>query len=208
MSRRSPPPGSGADRLLARADRVLGGLEHQLTVVAGLLVFAMMWFVVAEVLSRRLLNAPIHGHLDLVELTMVVFAFLGIAHCQRGGGHVRMKLVVARLQGRSRWVMEAGSIVLALVVVGVLVKTTGDHFWRAWVVGDSTIDVQLPTWPSKLIPPAALATLWMRLLLQLWGYVRLVARPELTPLAVPVTPLVDEVGAGGGDRADEGEAGA
>jgi len=203
MNQGSRRPEKGAARLLWRADRILGALENQLTLLAGVFVFAMMWFVVAEVLSRRLLNAPIYGHLDLVELSMVVFAFLGTAHCQRTGGHVRMKLVVTRLRGRSRWGLEAASIVLALVVVGILVKASGDHFWRAWTAGDSTIDAQLPTWPSKLIVPLALSTLWMRLLLQLWAYVRLVARPGLTPLAVPAGPSPGDAGDGDDLGADE-----
>lgn len=192
MDRHDRRARSSADTFLRSADRVLAALENRLALLAGIVVFAMMWFVVAEVVGRGALNAPIPGHVDLIELSMAAFAFLGIAECQRVGGHVRMKLLVARLEGRVRWIVEAASILLVLVVVSVLIKATGDHFWRAWVVGDSTIDMQLSTWPSKLITPVALATLWLRLTVQLWGSARLVVRPDLAPLAVPPVSLVPE----------------
>src|SRR3990167_275574 len=186
------PSERGSEAVLRRADGVWSRLESALNLAAGVCVFVMMFFVVAEVASRRLLAAPIPGYLDLIELSMATFAFLGIAYCQRLGGHVRMDLLLSRLHGRARWLMEAASILLVLVVVSTLVKATGDHFWRAWALGDSTIDMELPTWPSKLLTPAALAVLWVRLLLQLWGYVRLAIHPDRSPVSVPITDRLRE----------------
>ena len=60
-------------------------------------------------------------------------------------------------------------------------------------MGDSTIDIRLPTWPSKLIIPVALSLLLLRLLMQVYGYARLVADPSREPVAVPVIEKVEEV---------------
>ena len=40
----------------------------------------------------------------------------------------------------------------------------------ACLSGDSTIDINLPTWPVKLIVPIMFGFLLTRLLLQIWGY--------------------------------------
>jgi TRAP-type mannitol/chloroaromatic compound transport system permease small subunit len=37
---------------------------------------------------------------------------------------------------------------------------------------DSSIDIGLPLWPAKLVVPLAFTLLWLRLVLQLWGYGR------------------------------------
>lgn len=187
MQASSEAPRGAADRLLAAVDRGVARVEDVLNLVGGIVIFALMLFVVVEVVGRRLLNAPVHGHIDIVELGMVAFALLGAAYCQRLGGHVRMELLVSRLRGRRMWVVEAFGTLVAFLVVAVLVRSSWDHFWRAWTIGDTTMDIQLHTWPSKLVVPIALAVLAVRLLVQLWAYLRLVARPAEAPMSVPMT---------------------
>ena len=65
-------------------------------------------------------------------------------------------------------------------------KYSFKHFQRAWTIGDSTIDIQLPTWPSKLMIPIAFAALTLRLIVQFAGYVRLIIDPKLQPIGVPL----------------------
>jgi len=144
-----------------------------------------MFLGIAQVLGRRLLNAPISGYIDFVELSMATFAFLGVAYCQRLGGHVRMEMVLKLARGRMQWAMEVFGTLVALFIIGTLIWYGYEHFLRAWQLGDSTIDAELPVWPSKLVVPIAFALLWLRLLVQLVGYLRLLARPEAEPVAVP-----------------------
>jgi hypothetical protein len=74
---------------------------------------------------------------------------------------------------------------VALVIVAVLIHGSYDNFLRAYQLGDSTMDIQLPVWPSKLLVPFALGTLWLRLALQLAGYLRLAFHPQAEPVGVP-----------------------
>jgi C4-dicarboxylate transporter, DctQ subunit len=145
-----------------------------------------MFLGIAQVLGRRLFDLPISGYIDFVELSMATFAFLGVAYCQRHGGHVRMEMLLKFARGRWQWALEVFGTLVALGIVSVLIWYGFTHFLRAWNLGDSTIDAELPVWPSKLIVPIAFALLWLRLIVQLVGYARLVRRPELEPVAVPV----------------------
>ncbi len=173
-------------RQLDRADGLLGIAENGLNLFAGGLIFALMLLGVAQIVLRTVFDAPIFGYIDIVEVSMVGFAVLSIAFVQRVGGHVRMELVIGRLRGRWLWGAEAVGTALAAFIVGVLIPYSWRHFGRAFEFGDSTIDIELVTWPAKLAVPIALGVLLLRLLLQLAGYLRLVVHPDLEPVAVPV----------------------
>ena len=172
-------------RRLDQADRSLGLLENGLNLCAGVLIFALMLLGVAQIVLRTVFNAPIFGYIDVVEVAMVGFAVLSIAFVQRVGAHVRMEILVARLKGRWLWLTELLGTALAAFIVGVLIPYAWRHFERAFEFGDSTIDIELATWPAKLVVPVALSVLLFRLLLQLAGYWRLVLHPEREPVAVP-----------------------
>ena len=180
------PSDDAFGRGLQRIDRILGVVENGLNLAAGLLIFALMLFGVAQILLRTAFRAPIFGYIDVVEVAMVGFAVLSIAFVQRLGAHVRMELLIGRLRGRALWLLEAIGALAAALVVAVLIPYSYRHFQRAFEFGDSTIDIELATWPAKLVVPVALGLLLLRLLVQLAGYLRLLANPALEPVAVPV----------------------
>ncbi len=190
-------PSSGAlapdPRTLRRLDRWLTPVENLLTFVAAMAILALMLLGVGQILLRRLFNAPIFGYIDMVELSMATFAFLGAAYCQRLGDHIRMELLVGRLHGRALWIAEFLGTLAALLIVGVLVWFGWEHFLRAYHLGDTTIDAQYPLWPSKLLVPVAFAVWFLRLAIQLIGFLRLSRYPDATPVAVPVVRHVAEV---------------
>lgn len=173
-------------RGLGRIDHALARVENAFNLFAGALVFALMLLGVAQILMRVAFKAPIFGYVDVVEVSMVGFAVLSIAFVQRVGGHVRMELALSRLRGRALWLVEAVGALAAAFVVAVLVPYSYKHFERAFSFGDSTIDIELPTWPAKLVVPVALTLLLLRLLVQCAGYARLARHPHRTPVAVPV----------------------
>jgi TRAP-type C4-dicarboxylate transport system permease small subunit len=177
---------------LAAFDRRLGYLETGFNLFAAFAIFALMLLGVWQVLGRTLFNAPVRGYIDFVELSMATFAFLGIAYCQRLGGHVRMEMLLKPMRGRALWASEIFGVAVALVVVAVLIWYGWGHFLRAYQLGDSTIDTQLPVWPSKLAVPVAFALLWLRLWVQLAGYLRLASDPRRRPVAVPTVLSVEE----------------
>lgn len=173
---------------VARLDRLYAKLENFLNDIGAAVIFATMLFVCAEVFARTVLHRSIFGFLDVVELSMAAFAFLGAAYCQRLGGHIRMDLAIAQLHGRWQWLAEAVATLVALLVVALLIKGTFDHFLRAWNIGDTTMDAEIVVWPSKLLAPLGLGFLWLRLLLNFFGYLRLMRDPDAEPVAVPPGP--------------------
>ena len=172
--------------------RRLGWLEDLLNAVSATSIIVLMLLAVIQVVGRKVFNAPIFGYIDWVEQIMVLFAFIGVAYCQREGGHVRMELVITNFRHRLLWLVEVMGIVIGLFIIGILIFTSFDHFLRAYEIGDSTINAELPVWPAKLVIPIAFASLWLRLFLQLFGYFRLLLNPGSEVLEVPVIMRVAE----------------
>lgn len=170
-----------------------------------MVIFLLILFTVVNVLGRWLFNLPISGYIDWVEQAMAFFAFLGLAYTQREGGHIRMDLFVARLHGRTLWFSEFITTLLMLLITLILIYGSYLHFLRAFDIGDSTIDINLPTWPAKLVVPVALTVFALRLLLQLWGYGRAIYRNDPAPVAVPLIEDAASVAAAEADSLPEVE---
>lgn len=178
--------------LLARLDRTLAKLEDGLSFIAALFILGLMVLGALNVIGRKL-GMPVWGYNDIVVLSMVAFAFLSISAMQRVGGHIRMELVVRRFSGRTLWIAELLGTLVAIFIITVLIYYSYTAFVRAFELGDSTMDREIPTWPSKIWVPISFTVLLARLLLQLWGYGRLIINPNAEPIAVPIMQDVSEL---------------
>ena len=171
---------------LSRFDRALFAIETKLTLLGGLAVMAAMLISVANILGRKLLNMPVPGYVDIMQQIVPVMAFLGISYCQRLGGHIRMDLVTGALRGRWRWLAEFIGILVMLILSGALFYGAQNHAMRALMLGDTTDDLGIHTWPVKMVVVVMFVFLILRLFLQLWGYGRAMQTGEEMPVAVPM----------------------
>ena len=180
---------------LSRLDRLFYKLESLLTLIGGVVIFLLVFLATANVLGRWIFSLPISGYIDWVEQAMAFFAFLGISFTQREGGHIRMDMLVGHIHGRPLWVTEFLSTLLMLFITCILIYGSFLHFLRAFQIGDSSLDINLPVWPAKLVVPVALSVLALRLLLQLWGYARAIKEGGDQPVAVPLIESAADVAA-------------
>ncbi|KHA54085.1 TRAP transporter small permease [Sulfitobacter geojensis] len=174
--------------MLGILDRWLGRLEFTTAVIGGVTILVLMFLITAEVLSRKLFNIPIRGQVDFTSLSMVTFSLLCISHCYRQAGHIRMDMLQKMTSGRFSWATQIFATCAGLLLITAILPGTWTHFLRAWSLGDTTIGIGLPTWPSKLAAPIGLGILWLRLTLELWVYGRLIWNPDLDPIGVPAAP--------------------
>jgi TRAP-type C4-dicarboxylate transport system permease small subunit len=167
-------------------------VEDLANLIAAFAIVMLMVLGVLQIVLRTVFNTPISGYIDLVELSMASMAFLGAAYCQRLGSHIRMELLVGRLNGRALWLLEALGAALAMFIIGVLVYYSYGHFLRSFTLGDTTMDAEYPVWPSKLLVPIAFSIWWIRLALQFTGSIRMAIYPDATTVAVVVAKHVAE----------------
>ncbi|EEB86460.1 tripartite ATP-independent periplasmic transporter, DctQ component [Roseobacter sp. GAI101] len=184
--------------LLSKLDRMLLPLERFGALLSGLAVFSLMFLAAYSVTARKFFGSPLLGYVDYIEAAMPIIAIMGVSYVQRDGSHIRMDMLVSKLRGRALWFFELVSVLLMLVLVIALTSGAWDHFDRSfdctrpWCSRDSSIDISLPIWPSKLVVPVAFGILALRLLLQVWGYGRALVLGLENPVAVPLTLTIEE----------------
>ena len=176
---------------LSAAHRYWARLEDGMNLVAAAAIFFLMFVGVFQIVGRTVFDTAIYGYIDYMEQASALFAFLGISYAQRVGAHIRMDLLLRGFSMRFLWSMELFCVLVALVVITVLIDSTFLNCLRAWQLGDSTIDIKLPIWPTKLLVPVVLVVLWVRLVLQAVDYARLVRHPDAEPIAVPVIETIE-----------------
>jgi len=171
--------------LLSRVDRWIFRLETLFVFIGGLVILGLIFLATTNALGRWLFNLPINGYVDIIEQAMVFFAILGVSYAQRLGAHVRMDILIGKLRGKTLWIAEFISILFMFLITLALTWGSFLHFLRAFNIGDSSLDIELPTWPAKLVVPIAFSVLLIRFGLQLWGYIRVIANKENQPIAIP-----------------------
>lgn len=184
--------------LLSRLDRALLKLERFFALLSGIAAFSLMFLAAYSVSGRELFEAPLPGYVDWIEALMPLIAIMGVAYVQREGGHIRMDILVGALRGRALWAIELLTVVLMLMLMVALVWGSWAHFERSFDMTkplwsrDSSIDIGLPIWPTKLLVPVAFSVLCLRLSLQVWAYGRALVLGLERPVAVPLHRSVAE----------------
>lgn len=182
--------------LLSRLDRALLPIESFMAFLSGLAAFSLMFLAAYSVTGREFFERPLLGYVDLIEILMPLIAIMGVSYVQRDGAHIRMDIIIGATKGRLLWFLELMSILLILLLMTALVWGSWAHFDRSFDCArplcsrDSSIDISLPIWPSKLIVPAAFVVLCARLALQAVGYARAFWLNLERPVAVPLIQSV------------------
>ncbi len=177
--------------LLSRLDQSLFKLESSLTLLAGLVTLCVMFVAVANIVGRYF-GYPVPGYIDYMEQAVPAIAILGIAYCQRLGGHIRMDIVIGSLRGRLLWFADLLGVLLMLAITAMLIYGSWDHAYRAITLGDSTVDINLPTWPTKILFPILFVILTIRLILHVFAYARALRTGDAEPVGVPLIENVAE----------------
>ena len=183
---------TAGERRFADIDAKYFKLESICNTAAGLCIMGVMFLGVVQVIGRSVFNYPVRGYVDLVEIAMTIFAFLGISYCQKLGGHIRMEIIIGRFKGRTFFLTEVMGTLAVMFIVSILMFYGWQHFMRAWTIGDSTMDIDIVLWPSKLLVPFAFAMLLIRLSIQLVGFIRLARNPNAVHIGVPEIATVEE----------------
>ncbi len=181
--------------MLSRLDRLYFKLEKFMATLGGITILLVVFLATTNILGRWLFSSPVDGYIDWVVQAMPFIAFLGLAYTQREGGHIRMDIVVGALKGRVLWFMELLTTLIMLGMTIILLMGSYNHFVRAYKIGDTSFDIDLLVWPSKLMIVFAFVVMILRLLLQIWGYTRALITGSEEPVAVPLVESAAEAAA-------------
>jgi TRAP-type C4-dicarboxylate transport system permease small subunit len=118
-------------------------------------IFLVAIFVIMLSLSAgRPLGFDIPAGDDFTAWCMAASAFLALAHTFRSAELIRMELVIDRLHGRTRQIVEIGCTTIGTVAVCYFAWYAIDMTWTSWTFNDVSQGViAVPLW----IPQSAMA---------------------------------------------------
>lgn len=135
------------------------------SVVTGLIMLG----IVADVVRRTVTGRSIPGMIELVETFMAIEVFLGLAHAEATGVHVRMSLATNLMPFRVRRAVKS---------MGMFVCMAGS-VWFAWASTLRAIEatavgevkpglLRFPVWPARWAIAVGFAVLAFEYLARTW----------------------------------------
>lgn len=144
--------------------KLLSFLSDKAGVIAAIAAIMMALLGTADVLGMALFNAPITGAVEISSMLLVCAFFMGMADSVRSGDNISVDLLLNKLSGRPRRIMEA---VNALFTLGFFMLFS----YMAWRLALHSFDkgdviggaLTFALWPFKLIAAlgVTLATIGM-----------------------------------------------
>jgi TRAP-type transport system small permease protein len=137
-SRTSPP----RERVLSALQR-LKAIEMRISAVA---LVVMMMVTVADVFLRYLFNNPIRGSYDLVECTLCIFVFHGLAACFLDRKNIVIDVLDHFVSERPLAILIRVADILSIACLLLIAWAMTTPALQAWSYGDRKIDLNLPIW--------------------------------------------------------------
>lgn len=174
-----------AGAILQQADRGLRALEKAGMAVAGLMLFAIMLVVVADVVLRYFFNSPLSWSYELISLYLMVgLFFFALSDTLANNAHVSVDILHLYMPQRLRHATEVVGYLLAtpvfVAIFHVSVITTWESFQGGDVLGGH---IPWPTWLAQVCVPLGVGVLVLRMALRLAGHgLSLVAKRSVIAL--------------------------
>lgn len=150
--------------------RTLDGISRLFAIGSGLMLIAMALMSVYSIVGRSLLDHPVLGDYEMVQMMSAVAVTMALPFCQMAGGHIIVDFFTVKLPPRLNAALDTVAALLLAVcalaiawrVLGATLEFRKNH--------DATMLLNLPTWwgyapmgPSfLLLGCAALYTAWRR----------------------------------------------
>ena len=121
-------------KLLTKVVTVFDYAINSLAALAGGLVILIMLSITADVTGRKLLGYSITGVIEISQILLVFITFLGAAWLLKREGHVKLDVMVSRLNPRSQALLNTITSIVGIIICLTLAwygaKVTWDHFQR------------------------------------------------------------------------------
>jgi TRAP-type C4-dicarboxylate transport system permease small subunit len=91
-----------------------------LSLIAGLIVVAVTFYTVADVVMRYVFNSPFRSSLEFTQFMMAAIVFLSLAYCGWTGGHVAVDIFVQPLEKPGlNWIPPLLTLISAILFAAI-----------------------------------------------------------------------------------------
>ncbi len=114
--------------------------------VGGFVLLGLVLLVSASVFARYVLNQPLLGDKELVEMGMALVVMMAMPLTTFMNGHIRVDILDERIGDLGRYVGDLFARVVSCIVLVLLVQKTWDKTLDAHRYGDVTNMIEIPVW--------------------------------------------------------------
>ena len=148
--------------------RIIEVVETLICTIGALALGIMAFVLGIGIISRYVLNQPIPGVYDIVQLSMVWVVFLSLAYTQRERRHIQVGILTSRLPRTTRISLEIGAYFIGFVFFAVM-------SWQTWLAAVQSFQIReywpgllrTPIYPSKMALFVGVALLSLRFVLDI-----------------------------------------
>lgn len=127
--------------------RHLEWLARACTIAGAIALAIMMLGTDWDIVSRQLAGRPLTGVVELVEITVLASAMLGLPEAFLRDEQIRIDLLDALLPDRVVRVIKAAGLLLAMLFLALLCRNVWQPMLDARMFGDVKYDLGVPVWP-------------------------------------------------------------
>ncbi len=157
---------------LAGSRGLLGRLFYGVALLGGAVLFAIMLLVSWSVFARYVLNAPILGDQELVEIGMSLVVMMAMPFATATGSHIRVDILDNKLGAMGRFLCDLLARGIGAYVLFLLIGKTWDKALDAYEYNDVTNMIEIPVWIAYGAITAGMGLFSIILALQLIDQVR------------------------------------
>ena len=137
---------------------LLFGLCRAFALAGGFVLVAMMLMSLASIFGRAVLNKPLPGDYELVQLGCAIAVAAFLPFCQMRGGHVLVDFFTANSRASVRATLDTLGALLLGVAATVFTWRLAAGALSLRVANDQTTILEIPTWwaVTSMVPSFAL----------------------------------------------------
>ena len=160
--------------LLAKANHIFDGINTGMTIFAGGIMIFLMLAITVEVLLRYFFRIPTPWMLEVTEFSILWITFLAAAWLLKRDGHVKMELLLTRLNPRAQARLNTITSIIIVIVCIIILWATAEnlaHYIETSHVRPS--ERRFPTSPIFIIIPIGYLMLTIQALIRTNGFLKL-----------------------------------
>lgn len=151
--------------------RVMRSIYAGSALVAAGCIFILMFWGTAGVVSRYIFNYSLPALYEASSLLLVLIVYLAIAQTQSERGNIRIQLVISRLKGRRRELVEAIGLLLSLIVFSLVLWRTGVQSFISFRGSEFQAGIfAFPVWPSRFAIVVGFLFLCICIIIQIYEH--------------------------------------
>jgi TRAP-type C4-dicarboxylate transport system permease small subunit len=134
---------------------------------ASCIMFLMFWGMIA-IAVHFVFKFELPGQYEGSVLLLTLIVYLSIGFTQYQKAHVAMTLVVSRMKGTARQLIDFLGLAVCLTVSVIFLWRTGIEFFKTFTTAQFQMGLySFPLWPSKLALPVGFLLLSLCLIVQI-----------------------------------------